>query len=49
MSRVKITFTPSGDLVRYRCTCGHCQDVQEKPDSEQRHDVLILEGFQELP
>ena len=49
MHRVKVLPGGLAALVRYRCTCGHCEDqIDDKPLRQMHgHDVLVLEGFQE--
>ncbi len=52
MNRVKVCYHPKfGHLTRYRCRCGHCEDRKESGASppEHGHQVLELEGFEELP
>ena len=51
MNRVKALPTKLARLVRYKCTCGHCEDL--KDNEPLRHDkaqeLVVLDGFQELP
>jgi hypothetical protein len=50
MRRVKVLPSGLAGLVRYKCTCGHCEDVKdERKSTAKRDDVLVLEGFHELP
>jgi hypothetical protein len=39
-------------LIRYKCTCGHCEDLKEDrtfPQNPKGRQVLTVEGFQEIP
>ena len=51
MTRVKVLPKESGALIRFKCTCGHCEDLNEgrRAAVEQKDGVFSLEGFQELP
>ena len=51
MKPVKALSAKSGRLVRFKCTCGHCEDLKEnKPSLDgSAQEPLVLEGFQELP
>jgi hypothetical protein len=50
MRMITVVATKLGRSRRYKCTCGHTEDVKEDNDSRNRHnEVLDLEGFQELP
>jgi len=50
MHRVKVLPIKFGRLIRFKCTCGHCQDLKDdKPPSQgNKREVFVLEGFQEL-
>jgi hypothetical protein len=51
MNRLNMSQSKSSRLVRFKCTCGHSEDLKDdKPllrDGPQ--ESLALEGFQELP
>ena len=50
MSRVKVLPSNLVGVLRYKCTCGHCEDVKEDRRSmAKRDEALVLEGFHELP
>jgi hypothetical protein len=51
MSRVKVLPAKLGRLVRFRCTCGHCEDLDEDKLHPKNGEgpSFVLEGFQELP
>ncbi len=51
MKWVKVLPDKLARLVRFRCTCGHCEDLKDnKPSpSDNTQERLALEGFQELP
>jgi hypothetical protein len=49
MARVKLVPAKLGSLIRYRCTCGHCEDLSEDKIPKSREDTFVLEGFQEIP
>jgi hypothetical protein len=51
MRKVTVVSTKEGVCHRYKCTCGHSQDIKEDPSDPNADpaDTLILEGFQELP
>ena len=51
MTRVKALPIKLGHLIRYRCTCGHCEDISEDKVAlhQNRGKAFVLEGFQELP
>ncbi len=51
MHRVKVLPCKLGRLTRYRCTCGHCEDLPDDkvPGSVQPKEDFVLEGFQEMP
>ena len=50
MSRVKVLPSNLAGVLRYKCTCGHCEDVKyDQKATLKRDDVLVLEGFHELP
>jgi hypothetical protein len=50
MHRVKVLPIKFGRLIRFKCTCGHSEDVKDdKPLAQGNgHVVLIVPGFQEL-
>ena len=50
MHRVKVLPIKFGRLIRFKCTCGHCEDLKEdKPPAQgNTREALVLEGFQEL-
>jgi len=50
MHRVKVLPIKFGKLIRFKCTCGHCEDQKDdkpRPLGKGR-EVLVLEGFEEL-
>jgi len=51
MNRVKVLPGKLARLVRFRCTCGHCEDlVNSKPSlRDNTREIFVIEGFQELP
>ncbi len=51
MKRVKVLPGKLARLVRFRCTCGHREDLKENkhPQLDHAQEPLVLEGFQELP
>jgi len=51
MHGVKTLPTKLGQSIRFKCTCGHCEDIRDNkpvPPGKGR-PALVLEGFQELP
>ncbi len=50
MHRVKVLPIKFGRLIRFRCTCGHCEDLKDDKPAPPRNggEGLVLEGFQEL-
>ena len=50
MHRVKVLPIKFGRLIRFKCTCGHCEDLKDDkpPRQGNTREVLVLEGFQEL-
>jgi len=50
MHRVKVLPIKFGRLIRFKCTCGHCEDLKDDkpPPQANTREALILEGFQEL-
>jgi hypothetical protein len=51
MQGVKALSTKLGQLIRFKCTCGHCEDLRDDtpvPRGKNRQ-ALVLDGFQELP
>ena len=51
MRPVKALPAKFGRLIRFKCTCGHCEDLKDDCPSPQGHgrQVPVLEGFEELP
>ncbi len=51
MHRVKVLPCKLGRLTRFRCTCGHCEDLPDEklPTAGNGQDDFVLEGFQEMP
>ncbi|HXT39885.1 MAG TPA: hypothetical protein VN887_07675 [Candidatus Angelobacter sp.] len=51
MSRVKVLPAKFAGLARFRCTCGHCEDLKDdKPlRGDNTRELIVLDGFQELP
>jgi hypothetical protein len=50
MTQVRVLPSPSGPLVRFKCTCGRCEDrkPEEVPHQAKDGDSFSLEGFQEI-
>jgi len=50
MHPVKVLPVKFGRLIRFKCTCGHCEDLKDAKTSPQQngHDLLVLEGFHEV-
>jgi len=50
MRRVKLLPIKFGRLIRFRCTCGHCEDLKDDRSSPQgiEPEAVVPEGFQEL-
>ena len=49
MHQVKVLPIKFGRLIRFKCTCGHSEDLKDdKPARPNGHEVLVLEGFQEI-
>src|SRR5690348_10796034 len=49
MQRVKVLPKHLGPLIRYKCTCGHCEDLkEEETTAETSQGSFVLEGFQEI-
>jgi len=50
MRRVKLLPIKFGRLIRFRCTCGHCEYLKDDRSSTQgnEREALVPEGFQEL-
>ena len=49
MHRVKVLPSKLAQLNRYRCTCGHCEDIKDDRDSaSHQSETFALEGFQEI-
>ena len=48
MKRVKVL---PKQLVRFRCTRGHCEDLEHHKPSfgDNAHERPVIEGFRELP
>jgi len=38
-------------LIRFRCTCGHCEDLKDDDArlGKGKQESFVLEGFQEVP
>ena len=50
MRMVAVVATKLGRSRRYKCTCGHSEDLKDDDHARAReHEVLNLEGFQEIP
>ena len=51
MTRVKVLPAKCAGLVRFRCTCGHCEDLKDDKAvrGDNKRELLVLDGFQELP
>jgi hypothetical protein len=51
MRRIKVLPGKLGHFIRFRCTCGHCEDLSEEklPPPAAAPETFILEGFQEIP
>jgi len=51
MNRVKVLPGKLARLIRFRCTCGHSEDLTNSKPSLRDHarEILAIEGFQELP
>jgi hypothetical protein len=51
MRRVKVLPVKFGRLVRFKCTCGHCEDLKDDQPSPlwTERDMPEFEGLQELP
>ena len=51
MNRVKVLPGKLARLVRFRCTCGHCEDLANSKPSlrDNARETFVIEGFQELP
>ena len=49
MRRVKVLPSSLANLVRYKCTCGHWEDLKDEKsgNSQPGSELLVLEGFQE--
>jgi hypothetical protein len=50
MVRVKILPGKLAHLTRFRCTCGHCEDLPDHKITEpaKSQGDFVLEGFQEM-
>jgi hypothetical protein len=47
---VAIVATKVGRSKRYKCTCGHSEDLKDdQPVHANPDEVLNLDGFQEIP
>ncbi len=49
MNRAKGGPKGMPDMVRYKCTCGHCEDRKDDPESVAQSEEAFIEGFQEIP
>jgi hypothetical protein len=52
MHSVKVLPTKLGRLTRYRCTCGHCEDLSDEKlavSTKVQEEPFVLEGFHEMP
>ena len=48
MQRVEVLPKQMGSLVRFRCTCGHCEDLKEEERTAgSSNGAFVLDGFQE--
>jgi len=49
MRRVKVLPSNAAKLVRYKCTCGHCEDLKDDRSGREEpgHGMLVLDGFEE--
>lgn len=50
MNRVKVLPRELGSITRYKCTCGHCEDLphHDSCSGANRSEVFALEGFVEM-
>jgi hypothetical protein len=49
MRMVRVVAEKLGRLKRYKCTCGHCEDLKDSSASQHdRDEPLTLDGFQEI-
>ncbi len=49
MRMVRVVTEKLGRLKRYKCTCGHCEDLRDVSTSQDASDEpLMLDGFQEM-
>ncbi len=50
MKMIAVVAVKMGRVRRYKCTCGHLEDLKEdKTAPTPVHEILNLEGFQEIP
>jgi hypothetical protein len=50
MRMIAVVATKLGRSRRFKCTCGHSEDLKDDDHARAReHEVLSLEGFQEMP
>jgi len=50
MKPVKVLPNKFVPLIRYKCTCGHCEDLKEnRPPNSIGQELVAPDGFQELP
>lgn len=50
MKMITVVANKAGRLNRYKCTCGHCEDIKADPRSDlHEKDALVLDGFEEIP
>lgn len=48
MRMVTVVADKSGRSKRYKCTCGHIEDLKEEQWRKLESEALDLEGFQEI-
>ena len=48
MRMVTVVADKSGRSKRYKCTCGHIEDLKEEQWRKLEAEALDLEGFQEI-
>jgi len=50
MKRTKTELSAFTRWSRFKCTCGHCEDLkQDGAPALEPHLLLAIEGFQEFP
>jgi hypothetical protein len=48
MTPLKVAPKTVDRLLRYKCTCGHCEDRPGQPPAHQpSREAVAIEGFQE--